>query len=814
MASAMNAMDRQVIDRAKELIRLGEDYDTIKPLMMSKLGCSEEFAHAHLRSAFDECDEENRIRLSAEASKTVSLEKPTEQVAGIAPRALKDSVSHEAKPALNRTLTEVTDPPTAAWIAEKYIGLGCYAYFLPQGTKACTVPNWTTLATRDLAQAKAIAGDRHMNVMLVGKRDGVWALEFDDVSILDEYERLHGVINTRRHRSVSGGVHLLFLPSEAAWSMGNIEESDSERGELWSARIDNRYVLAPGSLAYPDNDTTKPLTFYEAINQLPIIEAPVTLLEFLKARAGRAAKGGIDASPNGAKIPHGSHDTTLFKIACKLRQIGLEEDGIYDNLVEVCVKRCVGYGSDYLEMCHNKARQACKYPPGTDANLIMNQVSAVTQTPTNGILEMTGDRLSDDDIDDEYSEASIPPFDPSVMKGIYKEIVDELIRGTTLQPQFIYTISKTIVGAKMSGKVKFADLDIAPLIYLALIGRTGSGKGEAWRRMLQVLKAKIPGAMPISYPLSCSAGLKIINSADSGAGLKDAFFVDPPDQPIACYVDEVTSLGHKAGEKKNPEILDTMGELADSTSISRVKAANGRKVAKTKDDAYLAVVLCGQGRTTYVPSFIGRTEVGWWDRLTPEHGVPQETGDLPPISDEVLSRLLKKLNGLPYSGTMTMSTEAKACLEQFWATQSPEVRKVARLKKGLKLDAYLMAFGRGLKVVELEDVEDAIKIFVRQLVIRRVTFRGEAPSRVGYYLGLIKELTQWMRDRLADGIPEAEVARSWRDYERKSNAGRNNEEDIFERAMGTHAKRHLRPVQIKSKNGHTYERYLPLLKDE
>jgi hypothetical protein len=67
-------------------------------------------------------------------------------------------------------------------------------------------------------------------------------------------------------------------------------------------------------------------------------------------------------------------------------------------------------------------------------------------------------------------------------------------------------------------------------------------------------------------------GVKIIYSADSGAGLKDTFFEPPENQPVICYIDEVTSLGHKAGEKKNPEIVDCIIELADSHRISRVLA--------------------------------------------------------------------------------------------------------------------------------------------------------------------------------------------------------------------------------------------------
>ena len=73
----------------------------------------------------------------------------------------------------------------------------------------------------------------------------------------------------------------------------------------------------------------------------------------------------------------------------------------------------------------------------------------------------------------------VPPFDPSVVNGIYKKFVEIATRGTTMAPQFVYAIAKTVVGARMAGKVKFENLDVEPRFYTALIGETGSGKGEA-----------------------------------------------------------------------------------------------------------------------------------------------------------------------------------------------------------------------------------------------------------------------------------------------------------------------------------------------
>ena len=103
----------------------------------------------------------------------------------------------------------------------------------------------------------------------------------------------------------------------------------------------------------------------------------------------------------------------------------------------------------------------------------------------------------------------------------------------------------------MAGKVTFEGLDCDSSYYGAVIGDTGTGKGESWRRTTEriLLSPLVAGLKP---------PMKIFNSVDSGAGLKDAFFDPPADLPVVLYIDEVVSLGHKAGEKKNPEILDTI----------------------------------------------------------------------------------------------------------------------------------------------------------------------------------------------------------------------------------------------------------------
>jgi putative DNA primase/helicase len=397
------------------------------------------------------------------------------------------------------------------------------------------------------------------------------------------------------------------------------------------------------------------------------------------------------------------------------------------------------------------------------------------------------------------SEADIPAFDPRVINGIYAKFVELVCRGNTLPPQYAYTIAKAMVGLRMAGHVTFENLDVEPRLYVALIGLTGTGKGESWRRIEKILQ-------PEGATNNCK--IKIHNSADSGAGLKDAFFEVPETWPILCYSDEVTTLGNKSKDTRNPAILDTMIELADSTSVSRV-LAKSKGGTKTHRSARLAMVMCGQDGPTYTQAFAGRTKLGLWDRLTPEFAAPPEAKDIPGIDPLDAMKLLGEFNALDYSGTMTMDADAKAHLDDFWKFQPDAIRRKARWRKNLILDAYMSAFGCGRKGVELKDVVIAIKIFKRQLIIRQVCFTTEVPDRIGYYIGQLKRITQGMQNRLNEGDNADIVARSERDFETATHAYRDNELHIFKRAWDAYYRKWLQPVTVKRANGRDYLKYLP-----
>lgn len=414
-------------------------------------------------------------------------------------------------------------------------------------------------------------------------------------------------------------------------------------------------------------------------------------------------------------------------------------------------------------------------------------------------------------------EEQIPPYNPAIECGFFKAVVDAVCNGTTIPRQFMRNLIQAFVGAYVSDVLKFEDLDCNSSRYAVNIGTSGTSKRTVWNRGIA---NQGKGIFEPLINQDSDSSVKVFDGADSGAGLKDAFFEKPVNAPVLLLIDEAASLGNKSAETKQPEIVDAIIELADSTTVSRVKAkrSQNRKSAKSHDNARLSMYVCAQEGVVVTQAFAGRKKQGIEERLFVEYSSGIEPGNLPAIpaatKAELVNQLIRLKNSPQWKNSISMTDEAKQALGQYWASQPDAVRTKIRLRRNLMLDVYMRAFSRGENVATLEDLRLCAEHFERDKVIRRVHFRGDVPNKVGLYTERLKQITETMRAQLNRGLGVGMVAMSKRDLQTKTRAYADNELDFFDRALNVFGKAHLLLVKVTAANGQEYTKFIPMPYEE
>jgi hypothetical protein len=201
--------------------------------------------------------------------------------------------------------TEIVATETFLDRARTMIGLSVPIVPLPPREKAPPPRGWTELATTDLREIytwlepndKAAIASVDSNCACVAKPDGVWFLDIDNLGVVSKQiaeETTHNLceIQTLIVESSSGKQHFCFKQNTASLSMGNFDYDDSHGGELFSALVNNRYVVSPFSI-HPK--TGQP---YRIVRKAAIIPAPEWLTNWLmlakKLKTARKEKAATD----------------------------------------------------------------------------------------------------------------------------------------------------------------------------------------------------------------------------------------------------------------------------------------------------------------------------------------------------------------------------------------------------------------------------------------------------------------------------------------------------------------------------------------
>jgi hypothetical protein len=309
----------------------------------------------------------------------------------IVARDSKDRVPNVPKEEMKAALIETpvtvpvdvpVAPPALKQIAERCVERGWYIF--PLGVKskvtdAALAPHSHKSASNDIEQIRAWwTASPNANIGIDLGRSNLTVLDFDkglppaELGLQDTFQV-----------STSRGTHVYFG--------GKTEQSKMVlNGELiGDIKSDGGYILAPFSV-HPDGPV---YTVACATDIKPISGELIARLRSERKRS---------PTLTGEKIPRGQHDNELTRIAGKLRHDGMEENSIYDAIVEVCEKRCENYGTDYKEMCRKIANSVCRYEVGKSADISFEKtVAAVPPTDVSQWLSMfrSVDEMDDGPID-------------------------------------------------------------------------------------------------------------------------------------------------------------------------------------------------------------------------------------------------------------------------------------------------------------------------------------------------------------------------------------------------------------------------------
>jgi hypothetical protein len=347
-------------------------------------------------------------------------------------------------------------------IAERFIGFGAYVAPVEPESKVCKLPDWQNKATRDLAQALAWSAENpRYNCAIVGKPDGVWGFD-DDGGVLSEYEAQHGTIKTYRTKTVSGGTHLLFKANAASIAMGNLTAKDEHGGELFSCRVDNRYVISAGSVAHPNNDPQQPLTAYTATDTTSPIEAPDTFIAFLKQRSKSATPAPAQPAKPAGKVHKGGRNNHLTSRVGKAHAAGVNMPELLAFGLQVNEQDCVPplEEREVRTLCESVA----KYPNPPTGSIVFPPASNTASQVAKPKFEI-----------DSGDSATRPEFPRWCMVGtsLYENLAKPVSEVNSKWPELVWMPAVQLMMNALQGHVKIQHVNTNLNLFLGLVSPPG-----------------------------------------------------------------------------------------------------------------------------------------------------------------------------------------------------------------------------------------------------------------------------------------------------------------------------------------------------
>lgn len=345
-------------------------------------------------------------------------------------------------------------------IAEPLVARGVPVIPLRPKTKIAFLTGWETLATTDqdkIEQWDQDYIDANGACVAYARPDGTWFLEIDKEGFAAEIEQQTGqkIPATFMVRSSPGRGHFYFKQTPASIAMGNVQGKDNEGKESWSARVDNRYVVAPGSF-HPTSGRR-----YEILRDTGIISAPDWLVEWCVSNAKAAApkKTGHLELDSEEPISEGGRNNALTSVLGKARQVlKMDREQLLAYGLSVNDKRCKPPLSE--SEVRTIAGSVSGYPVKESGAIVFDTIT------DNGAPQLERPVIK---------PVPYPTFPRWVIEGtsIGEGLVTPICATNNSYPEFIFMPAVALMLNYIGLKVNIQDKRVIPSFYLISIGQKG-----------------------------------------------------------------------------------------------------------------------------------------------------------------------------------------------------------------------------------------------------------------------------------------------------------------------------------------------------
>lgn len=604
---------------------------------------------------------------------------------------------------------------------------------LPNSKKAF-LPNFPETATTDLAQIAAwdAAYPNHNGACVARPRlDEVWFFEVDSREVVSRIESETGqtMPDTLRVRSRPGRGHFYFRQTPSSIAMGNISQS-YVKNQDWSARVDNQYVVAPGS-AHPMGG------FYEMMRDEPINPAPEWLIQWLLSQKITKSNAPIADVPRNEAglIPHGAIHGYMLTQAGKLRNMGLGVEAIAENLLELVHKNCQPPIDD--EKVRQMARSVGIYEPGGPTELALTQIQA--PAPAEELEPLV------------FDEGDYPAFPTVVMEGtsIYENFVKPICDQNSRIAEFMWVPATMMMMNYLGNKVTVWGKDFRPNFYTVIIGRKGkTNKSSSVQDGMKYLE--YAGILShASRDAKMAEGKSLMWSAGSPEGLGADMQRTNCKNAILFY-DELSQLVNKAG-------ID--GSTLSTALLTMYESGKFQNIIKSKKDSfsiepgsYCATVICCTTDEKFADlwSKMAGEDSGLNDRffflLQPET-----------LPETKLFTLVNTNEGVAKTRQLIDKAVAKGNYHFFDQSPFEEIARVHGNRTEIRAEKWALAFAIDLGKDEIDEdcVERAVLITKYEVAVKKYMKTFEARNEEA----LIQQKIMSLLEKSKGRMPKREMDR-------------------------------------------------------